>query len=247
MTATVRAPVTDTPEQVTPRREPSMVPPRAPEAPPLPFRTRALIRVAGWLMFALGWTWRVRTYGREWMLARAPGDSRLIITLWHGQLLPISWSQRQPTRAIISEHRDGELIAHLVGKLGIGSVRGSTTRGGARALLECVRALREGSDIAITPDGPRGPRHSFAPGALIVAYRAHVPIVPIGVHIDRAWRLRSWDQFEVPKPFARVTVVYGSPLEVTGGDARDVSARTDEFAVAMHAVATRAAELARAR
>lgn len=236
--------VTDVAERVTPRREPPSVPPRAPDAPPLPLRTRLLIRAAGWLIFALGGTWRVRVYGREWMLARRPDDPRLIVTLWHGQLLPVSWSQRQPTRAIISEHRDGELIAHLVGKLGIGSVRGSTTRGGARALLECVRALRDGSDIAITPDGPRGPRYSFAPGALIVAYRAQVPIVPIGMHIDRSWRLRSWDQFEVPKPFARITVVYGSPLSVIGDDARDASARTDEFATAMHTVAARAAALA---
>jgi lysophospholipid acyltransferase (LPLAT)-like uncharacterized protein len=107
-----------------------------------------------------------------------------------------------------------------------------------------VRVLRAGSDIAITPDGPRGPRHTFAPGALIVAFRAQVPIVPIGMHVDRSWRLHSWDQFEVPKPFARITVVYGAPLSVSGDDARDVSARTEEFAAAMHTVAARAAALA---
>ncbi|MBL0172368.1 MAG: lysophospholipid acyltransferase family protein [Gemmatimonadaceae bacterium] len=232
-------------EANTPPREPRSIPAPAPGAAAFDLRTRVLIRLTGWLLFALARTWRVRVHGRKALLARRAEDARVVVTLWHGQLLPVSWAQRQPTRAMISEHRDGEMIAHIVGLMGIGSIRGSSSRGGARALLECARVLRSGADVAITPDGPRGPRHSFAPGALIVAFRAQTVIVPIGAHVDRAWRLRSWDQFEIPKPFARVTMVYGTPLPVAGADVREVSARTGEFAAAMEAVTAEAARLAR--
>ena len=230
-------------EMVTPPREPPSVPERAADAPPLDFRRRLLVRVVSWIVLALGRTWRVRVYGRRWLVARTAEDARVVVALWHGQLLSVAWVQRQPTRAMISEHRDGEMIAYIMGRLGIASIRGSTSRGGARALLECAKVLRSRADVAITPDGPRGPRHHFAPGAAIVAFRARTSIVPVGVHVDRAWRLRSWDQFEIPKPFARLTVVYGAPVNVEGADVRDVSARSDEYARAMNAVAARAAVL----
>ncbi|MEQ1691148.1 MAG: lysophospholipid acyltransferase family protein [Gemmatimonas sp.] len=216
-------------------------------AAPLDIRTRVLRWLAGWLVFALGSTWRVRAHGRHELLARRAEDARVVWTFWHGQILMAAWAHRQTARAMISEHRDGGMIADVVARLGIGSIRGSSSRGGARALLEAVRVLRAGEDVAVTPDGPRGPRHSFAPGALIVAYRAQCAIVPIGVHVDRVWRLGSWDQFEIPKPFARVTVYYGAPIPVTGDDVRAVSTRTDEFAATLHATVARAATLAQER
>ena len=235
---------TERPETGTPPREARSTPGAEADTRTLDVRRRLVVRVVGWLVFALGRTWRVRVYGRQALLSRRAHDARVVVTLWHGQMLPVSWVQRQPTRAMISEHRDGEMMAHIVGMLGIASIRGSSSRGGARALLECAKVLRSGADVAITPDGPRGPRHSFAPGALVVAYRAQTSIVPVGVHVDRAWRLRSWDQFEIPKPFARVTVVYGTPQRVEGADMRAAMARTVEFENAMTAVATRAAVLA---
>ncbi|MEI6740667.1 MAG: lysophospholipid acyltransferase family protein [Gemmatimonadaceae bacterium] len=196
----------------------------------LDWRTRGLVRLGGWLLTALGATWRVRVIGREALLARPADAPRVVLTLWHGQMLPILWAHRQPTAVLISEHRDGEIIARIVARFGFSSVRGSTSRGGARALLACVQAVQEGADVAITPDGPRGPRHQFAPGALVVAFRAGVPVVPLVAHVDRAWRLRSWDAFEIPKPFARVTIVYGAPRPVDGADVRAVSERHPEFA-----------------
>ncbi len=87
--------------------------------------------------------------------------------------------------------------------------------------------------MAITPDGPRGPRHSFAPGALALAHRAGAPIVSIVAHVDRTWQLRSWDGFEIPKPFARVTIAYGAPVALDDADVRSAAARTDEFARGM--------------
>jgi lysophospholipid acyltransferase (LPLAT)-like uncharacterized protein len=209
-------------------------------APPLDAKTRWIIRLGGWLIGLLGRTWRMRIYGREALLRRERGDPRVVFTLWHGQMLPILWAHRQPTGVLISEHRDGEIIAQIIRRFGFFGVRGSSSRGGARALLECVQVLRAGADVAITPDGPRGPRHSFAPGALVVAYRAGAPHVSIVSHADRVWRLRSWDGFEIPKPFARVTVVYGAPRAVVGADVREVSERTSEFAAAMQTETERA-------
>ena len=171
--------------------------------------------------------------GRDDLLRRAAGDARVVLTLWHGQMLPILWAHRQPTGVMISEHRDGEIIASLVARFGFFAIRGSSSRGGTRALLAAVQALREGADVAITPDGPRGPRRSFAPGALVVAFRAAVNIVPIVAHVDRAWTFSTWDAFELPKPFARVTILYGAPRAVIAENVRELSLRTSQFAEMM--------------
>jgi lysophospholipid acyltransferase (LPLAT)-like uncharacterized protein len=170
----------------------------------------------------------------------------VLYTLWHGEMLPVLYQHRVPTAVMISEHRDGEIIASIVKMFGASAFRGSSSRGGARALLEGVRLLRNGIDVAITPDGPRGPLHSYAPGALLLAYRAGVSIVPIVAHVNRAWRLRSWDAFVIPKPFAHVTIVYGTPAQVSGADARDVATQVDAFAARMHEASSHAHRLATA-
>lgn len=220
-------------------------PPSTGEATALDWRTRALIRAGVWVMVALERTWRVRVFGREALVARRAGDAPVLYVFWHGQILPCFLAHTQRAGVLISEHRDGEIITRVIERFGLFGIRGSTSRGGARALLECVRTLREGVDVAVTPDGPRGPRHSFAPGALLIAYRAQVSVVPIVAHVDRAWRLGSWDRFEIPKPFARITIVYGEPRRVEAEDVRAVSARTPEFEAIMAAEHARAAELAR--
>lgn len=225
-------------ERNVPARNVSIAPQRSDS---LDFRTRVLITVGMVLLRILGATWRTRVYGRQQLLDRGPNDPRVVVTLWHGQMLPIVWAHRQPTAVMISEHRDGEIIARIVGRLGFSAIRGSSSRGGARALLEAVQVFRRGVDIAITPDGPRGPRHSFAPGALLLAYRAGAAVVPIVAHVNRKWQLRTWDGFEIPKPFARVTIVYGTPVTPTGVDARAVAGQVGTIAERM------LAELERAR
>jgi lysophospholipid acyltransferase (LPLAT)-like uncharacterized protein len=90
-------------------------------------------------------------------------------------------------------------------------------------LLEAIQLLDRGVDLAITPDGPRGPRHAFAPGALLAAFRAKAALIPIVAHVDRKWQLGSWDRFEIPKPFARITVVYGTPVIPHAADARAIA------------------------
>lgn len=234
-------------ERALPRRERPVAPSAAGRGGTLGWRTRAAIRVGGWMLRLLGMTWRVRVYGRQPLLERAADAPRVVLTLWHGQMLPLLWVHRQPTGVLISEHRDGDIIANIVGQYGFSSIRGSTSRGGARALLESVRVLRNGRDVVMTPDGPRGPFRSFAPGALVVAFRAQVAVVPLVVHTDRMWQLKSWDRFEIPRPFARITVVYGEPRHVEGDDVRAASEQVEGFAANMQRELQRAERLSRER
>lgn len=172
------------------------------------------------LLRLLASTWRVRfVNGEVERELRASGEP-FIFVLWHAELLPLLYFHRgRGIAALISEHADGELVARLVERLGYTTVRGSTSRGAARALIGLQRAAQDGHTLAITPDGPRGPAHSFAPGAMVVAQRSGLPILAVSAHATRAWRLRSWDRFMIPKPFAVIRVGYAGPLRVpqTGG------------------------------
>lgn len=169
----------------------------------------------------LGHTWRIRTINREsWQKIRS-AKRGFIFSLWHGQLLPLLWQHRgEGVKILISEHKDGELVARAATSLGYGLIRGSSSHGADRALISMSRDLQAGNEVAITPDGPKGPSQKFAPGALVAAQRSDSFIVPIGVTADRAWRLRSWDRFMIPKPFARVTIAYGEPTKVAASTPR---------------------------
>jgi lysophospholipid acyltransferase (LPLAT)-like uncharacterized protein len=201
---------------------------------PLDWKTRLTITLGGFLIQLLGKTWRVTTHGRDQRLRPGGYDGAVVYTLWHGQMLPLLWKHTVRTGVLVSDHKDGEIITRILEQFGMFGVRGSSSRGGTRALLEAVQVVKAGTNMAFTPDGPRGPRHSFAPGALILAHRAEVPIVTITAHVDRTWRFGSWDGFELPKPFAKITVLYGAPRMVAGEDIRAVAARTAEFTEYMH-------------
>jgi len=145
-------------------------------------------------------------------------------------MLPLLYHHRdEGVSVLISEHRDGELIARVAESLGFRTVRGSTSRGASRALVGLARELATGHDVAITPDGPRGPARSFAPGALIAAQRASAPVIGVGVSATAAWRLRTWDGFIIPKPFARVTIAYSDPVQLDAASARAATAETSRF------------------
>jgi len=130
---------------------------------------------------------------------------------------------------VISSHRDGEVVAGVAERLGMRTIRGSSTRGAARALLGVVRELESGGEVAMTPDGPRGPARRFASGALVGAQRAGAPIIGIGVSASRAWFLKSWDRFMIPKPFSRVRVAYSTPTQVLAGSAREAEDEAPRF------------------
>lgn len=183
-------------------------------------RVRWIVRLGGPIVRLLAMTWRYeeRNDG-PWRALRAAGKP-FIFTLWHGHLLPLTWRRRgEGITVMISEHSDGEIIARLVQRWGYRTVRGSSSRGAGRALLSMVRELRSGREFAITPDGPRGPAGEPAAGVLMASERAEVPVVPMRGDVSRAWRLRSWDRFIVPKPFARIRITYGDPWMSGGSDA----------------------------
>jgi lysophospholipid acyltransferase (LPLAT)-like uncharacterized protein len=189
-------------------------------------RLRWAARAGSVLVRALASTWRIRTVNAAPHRVIQSKGQRVIYAFWHGVMLPLLWHHRnEGVSILISEHEDGELIARIAHSLGYRSVRGSSRRGGDRALLGTARELEDGHDVAFTPDGPRGPFETFAPGALVVAQRTGAPVVLITVYARRAWRLTSWDRFLIPKPFACVTIVYEDPMPVNAPDARAAAAQ----------------------
>ena len=180
-------------------------------------RLQGILLVAAPLLRLLASTWRVEWRGVS--LTRPVGSPARLFAFWHGGLLPIAWAIRgRGIVAMVSEHRDGELIARILRRWGFALVRGSSTRGGGKVLLGMIRALADGQDGAITPDGPRGPVEVPHIGAVRAAQRAGVAIVPVRVVASRAWRARSWDRFLVPKPFARVVITADAPWIPGDGD-----------------------------
>jgi lysophospholipid acyltransferase (LPLAT)-like uncharacterized protein len=167
------------------------------------------------LASALLSTVRFRAEHRERLDVLMARGEPVLFALWHGRLLPLTWFHRhRDIAAMISYSEDGEYIARLVGKWGYRVVRGSTSRGGLSALRELARQVRSGRSVAITPDGPRGPRQRLQPGIIAVARMTGAPIVPLVAGCDRAWWPGQWDRFCIPKPFSRVTVLYGEPQYV---------------------------------
>jgi len=187
-----------------------------------------IARLGTALLRTLALTWRVRFVNERIVHELRESKTSFIYVLWHGELLPLLWTHRnRDVAVIISEHRDGEIIARVARALGFRLVRGSTSRGAARALLNASRELETGFDLAVTVDGPRGPAHTVAPGALVISQRTHAPMVPVGASASRSWRLKSWDRFMIPKPFARVTIAYGDPIRISADTPRDATQETD--------------------
>lgn len=167
----------------------------------------------------LGGTWRYEVDGWNHVDPLLKSGAPVVAVVWHGRLLPVAFRhRRQGIGVLVSRHRDGGYLAGVARGWGYHVVRGSTRRGGAAGLRGIVRLLETGHNIAVTPDGPRGPAERVQPGAVAAAQHTGAPIVPIGAAADRAWWVQSWDRFLVPKPFARVHVVYGEPVTVAGGE-----------------------------
>ena len=186
---------------------------RATHAPTL--RYRAVGAVAGGLLDALLATIRCELLTEEYDRPFRDRGKAVIFVLWHGRLLPLAHRHRdQDVVALVSRSADGEYITRVLEHWGFGAARGSSSRGGDRALRELVRHVRAGRSICITPDGPRGPREQVKPGALLVAQLTGQPLIPAAAGTDRAWWFGKWDRFLVPKPFARIRVAYGPPLHV---------------------------------
>jgi lysophospholipid acyltransferase (LPLAT)-like uncharacterized protein len=183
------------------------------------------------LLRVLALTWRVQRIGDPG-LARLRSDAPWVLAMWHGRMLalmPLRWHRARRFDVLVSPSDDGGLATQALRHFGYRVVRGSLSRGGARALRELRERLGDGGQLVLTPDGPRGPRHAINAGVAWLAHATRVPILTLGIAVDRAWRLRSWDRFVIPKPFARLCVFYGDPIEVpanaSDGDLERIGAR----------------------
>jgi lysophospholipid acyltransferase (LPLAT)-like uncharacterized protein len=194
-------------------------------------RKAALIAAAATpLMRALGATYRWRVEGLEHYEAIIASGRQPIFAFWHGRILPATlfWKDRGIV-VITSRNFDGEWIAGIIRRFGYGTARGSTSRGGARALVQLRRDLAEGKPAAFTVDGPRGPARVAQPGALFLAGATGHPILPFHIEADRFWTANSWDRTQVPKPFSTVAVAIGEPIHVPGTDEPAIEAKRLEL------------------
>jgi lysophospholipid acyltransferase (LPLAT)-like uncharacterized protein len=150
-------------------------------------------------------------------------DDVYIVSFWHGELLmqPFNYQKLKPkgkVSAMISEHKDGEAITKTVEYLGIYSIRGSSTRGGTKALIGAIKELKGGDDIAITPDGPKGPRFSVADGIVAIHKKTDAKILAFNCKPSKYWQFNSWDKFIVPKPFGTIDFYVSEPFSVSDLD-----------------------------
>jgi lysophospholipid acyltransferase (LPLAT)-like uncharacterized protein len=129
---------------------------------------------------------------------------------------------------LVSHSHDGELIARMLARFGYRTIRGSSSKGGARAVREMLGEVQKDSVIVVTPDGPRGPRHAMNPGLAWLARETGFPVVPMGYACDKAWYLKSWDRFTIPKFGARHVLCYGAPVRVAKDAGDDELARATE-------------------
>ncbi len=149
-----------------------------------------------------------------------PSNTPCIVSFWHARILMVPLLIGEWTGpAIVSHHNDGELITRTFAHFGVKASRGSSSNGGARALLKVIRAAKEGACPGITPDGPRGPRQTVKTGVAQLALKSNLPVLPVCYATNRQWRLPSWDKFYLPKPFSKGIVVIGEPLYADEGEA----------------------------
>lgn len=157
---------------------------------------------------------RICHYDRSVDPARPEYNEHVIFAFWHeyiGVVLP-RWGHT-PLTVLCSQHRDGELVNQTAISLGLHIVRGSSTRGGSKAIRQLKKSARY-SSLALTPDGPRGPRREMAMGPIYLASLLKIPVVPVGVGIDNPYRLKTWDRFAIPRPFSRVRMIFGPKIQI---------------------------------
>jgi lysophospholipid acyltransferase (LPLAT)-like uncharacterized protein len=183
-------------------------------------RHRRMIAAAGWVgtrfVRALSTTLRFdhESVGPTSLApVNAAEGCRFIYTLWHENfLIPIIRFGDPSVAALVSQHADGQLLGSLIRATGMRVVHGSTRRGGVAAVRQLLRREAGYRHLAVTPDGPRGPRRQVQPGVVYLASRSGMLIVPVGVGQKNPWRMKSWDSFAIPRPFSRVRCLFGEPF-----------------------------------
>jgi lysophospholipid acyltransferase (LPLAT)-like uncharacterized protein len=167
------------------------------------------------LINALGHTLRWRVEGLQHYDAIVQSGRQPVMAFWHGRILPATYYfRRRGIVVITSENFDGEWIARIIERFGYGTARGSTTRGGRRAMLQLVRDMAAGKPAGFTVDGPRGPAGVAQPGAVWLAKATGNPVLPFHLEASAHWEVRSWDRTQIPKPFSTVALAVGEPMPV---------------------------------
>ncbi len=143
-----------------------------------------------------------------------------VFVAWHGDLLgqPANYSKNRPNgtvKTMISKNKDGEIIAKVYSLLGIESIRGSSSKGAAKALISTIKEIKSGSDVALTPDGPRGPRYSVADGVIAIAQKSNARVVVLNTIPSKYWQFNSWDKFVLPKPFGKIDFYMSEPYDIS--------------------------------
>ena len=189
----------------------------------LSLKKRLFFRASEYLIFILIWciflTCRVK-----FTPAKLP-EKPCVVVFWHGRLAMMSFAYRRwwlrdfgskrRAKVIISDHKDGEIITRVISHFGIGAIRGSSFKGGARALMGAIKEIKNGTDVIITPDGPRGPYHSVADGAVVIAQKQNAQIQILNYEASKFWQLKSWDKMIIPKPFSEISYTLSPPFSVT--------------------------------
>ena len=193
----------------------------------------------------LGATLRWRVEGLEHLDRIHASGRQPVMAFWHGRILPATWFfRRRGIVVITSENFDGEWIAGIIERFGYGTARGSTSRGGRKALLQLTREMAAGRAAGFTVDGPRGPAQVAQPGAVWLAKATGNPLMPFHLEADRFWSVNSWDRTQVPKPFATVALAVGEPIEVpTDADDDGIESARRTLEERLHALEARALAL----
>jgi lysophospholipid acyltransferase (LPLAT)-like uncharacterized protein len=179
--------------------------------------------LAGWMMKLLAATLRLEVRDLCGIGSPDANTPPVIYILWHNRffVVPHAWQKLCGTHrkavTLTSASHDGDLVARAMAVFGLGAVRGSSSRRGVAALVGLKRAIQDGSDVCLTPDGPRGPRYGMQPGVVKLAESTAAPVIPVHVRFSSAWRLKTWDRFVIPKPFSRVEVTFAEPIVLTRG------------------------------
>jgi lysophospholipid acyltransferase (LPLAT)-like uncharacterized protein len=208
--------------------------------PPLPDdwrrsrRTRveaAVIAGVGYpLINVLGHTLRWRVDGWQHLESVSASGRQPVMAFWHGRILPATYYfRRRGIVVITSENFDGEWIARIIERFGYGTARGSSSRGAKKAMLQLVRAMQAGRPAGFTLDGPRGPARVAQPGAIWLAKATGNPVLPFHLESSSHWTTKSWDETQIPKPFATVGLAIGEPMDIDGdaGEPRIEEARRE--------------------
>ena len=181
-----------------------------------PATLQFLGKLAWFIVSSIGKTLSIEVRGSDDEFYR-DGGKPMIYAIWHGRMLvPLFCRRNCGVYIIVSQHRDGELVTATVHSSGNRTVRGSSTRGGVRALVELVKLAKQGEKIAITPDGPKGPRWHLQSGIIYLAAKSGVPVVPITASARHAYYFKSWDSFQLPLPFSKAVLNIGKPYMVPG-------------------------------